>query len=67
MEKKGFLTTKEASQMLGYSVGTLYQLVHRNAIPYHKVGVNGRSLRFKQEDLMEYLNGKRVEAKVSNV
>lgn len=65
MEKKEFLTTKEASQMLGYTVGTLYQYVNRGIIPHYKVGK--RSLRFKREDLLNYLGENRVEAKASNV
>lgn len=63
--EKSFLSVAETAEFLSYKKSYVYQLIHKNAIPYHKIG--NRSVRFKREDLEEYLNGKRVEAKVSNV
>lgn len=65
--EKSFLTVAETAEFLGYKKSYVYQLIHKNAIPFHKVGAGNRSVRFKREDLQDYLNGKRVEAKVSNV
>ena len=61
--KKEFLTTSEAAELLGYKKSYMYQLIHKHAIPFYKVGASNRSVRFRQEDLLNYLNGKRVEAK----
>lgn len=65
--EKSFLTVAETAEFLGYKKSYVYQLIHKNAIPFHKVGTGNRSVRFKREDLQDYLNGKRVEANVSNV
>lgn len=63
MEKE-YLTVAETAKILGYKKSYVYQLIHKNALPYHKIGAANRSVRFKRADLEEYLNGKRVEANI---
>lgn len=58
MEKQ-FLTTKEAAAFLGYKVSYLYKLIMWRKLPYYKVG---RGVRFKREDLVNYLTECRVSS-----
>ena len=62
--EKSFLTVAESAELLGYKKSYMYQLIHKHAIPFYKVGAGNRSVRFKREDLQDYLNGKRVEANI---
>lgn len=60
MEKqKDFLTTREASCLLGYAPSYLYKLIMWRKLPYYKVG---RGVRFKREDLVNYLTECRVSS-----
>lgn len=62
MEKqKDFLTTKEAAAFLGYKPSYLYKLTMWRKLPYYKVG---RGVRFKREDLVNFLTADRREAQV---
>ena len=58
MEKQ-FLTTKEAAAFLGYKSSYLYKLTMWRKLPYYKVG---RGVRFKREDLVNYLTECRVSS-----
>ena len=58
MEKQ-FLTTKEAAAFLGYKSSYLYKLTMWRKLPYYKVG---RGVRFKREDLLNYLTECRVSS-----
>lgn len=60
MEKQ-FLTTKEAAAFLGYAPSYLYKLTMWRRLPFYKVG---RGVRFKREDLINYLTADRREAQV---
>ena len=60
-EQKEFLTAKEAAAFLGYKVSYLYKLIMWRKLPYFKVG---KGVRFKQEDLVNYLTMDRREALV---
>lgn len=62
--EKSFLTVTETAEFLGYKKNYVYQLIHKNAIPYHKVGTGNRTVRFKREDLENYLTADRREAQV---
>ena len=60
MEKqKDFLTTKEAAAFLGYKPSYLYKLIMWRKLPYYKVG---RGVRFKREDLVNFLTECRVSS-----
>lgn len=60
MEKqKDFLTTKEAASFLSYRVSYLYKLIMWRKLPYYKVG---RGVRFKREDLVNFLTECRVSS-----
>lgn len=60
MEKqKDFLTTKEAAAFLGYKPSYLYKLTMWRKLPYYKVG---RGVRFKREDLINFLTECRVSS-----
>ena len=62
MEKQNeFLNVKEAAIILGYRPSYLYKLTMWRKLPYYKVG---RGVRFKREDLINYLTADRREAQV---
>ena len=62
MEKqKEFLNVKEASCLLGYAPSYLYKLTMWRKLPFYKVG---RGVRFKREDLINFLTADRREAQV---
>lgn len=61
MEKQAFLNVKEASCFLGYRPSYVYKLICWKKLPYYKVG---RGVRFKREDLINYLTADRREAQV---
>ena len=63
MEKE-YLSVAETAEFLSYKKSYVYQLIHKNAIPYHKVGAGNRTVRFRREDLINYLTGDRREAQV---
>ena len=63
MEKE-YLSVAETAKILGYKKTYVYQLIHKNAIPYHKVGAGNSTVRFRREDLINYLTADRREAKV---
>ena len=58
-EQKEFLTAKEAADFLGYKVSYLYKLIMWRRLPFYKVG---RGVRFKREDLVNYLTECRVSS-----
>lgn len=60
-EQKEFLNVKEASIFLGYRPSYLYKLICWKKLSYFKVG---RGVRFKREDLINYLTADRREAQV---
>lgn len=54
------LTPDEAAEYLRLpSKGSIYQLVHRKRLPYHK---NGKRLTFKISDLDNFIQSGRKEA-----
>lgn len=60
MEKQNeFLNVKEAAILLGYRPSYLYKLTMWRKLPYYKVG---RGVRFKREDLINYLTECRVSS-----
>ncbi|WP_340112971.1 helix-turn-helix transcriptional regulator [Maribellus mangrovi] len=61
IKKDDRLGIMEVSDLTGYSRNTLYQLVHRNKIPYHKPEYGGRKLIFFQSEIDEWLRGKKNE------
>lgn len=62
MEKQNeFLNVKEAAIILGYRPSYLYKLVMWRRLPHYKVG---RGVRFKREDLVNFLTADRREAQV---
>lgn len=48
-----FLNTKEVAVFLQISVGKIYQLTMKKAIPFYKPG---GKLYFKKSELIEYIN-----------
>ena len=52
------LTPEEVMSRFKISRATLYRLVGKRAIPFHKVG---RSLRFSEDNIQEYLSRNRVD------
>ena len=51
-EENDILNIDEAAELLKITKSTLYKLVHREAVPFKKVG---GSLRFSKHVLMEWV------------
>ena len=57
MQDDQFLTIEEAGKLIGYKRTSIYGLVQKNKIPYHKKG----KLFFLKSELMEWLkSGKKA-------
>lgn len=55
---KNFLKPDELAQFLNISKPTVYRLIDRRQIPFHKIG---GSLRFQMKDVLKYIEGSRIE------
>jgi excisionase family DNA binding protein len=56
---KSLLSPQEMARYLNVSLKTIYRLVEGRAIPFYKIG---RGLRFKREDIDEYMKNALVES-----
>ena len=56
--KKAFFTPEELAVFLAISKATVYRLVGKRQLPFHKIG---GVLRFKRDDIEKYLESGRVE------
>lgn len=58
--EKPYLTEKETSALTGMALSTLRnQRFTRKGLPYYKVGE--RSIRYKTEDVVSYMEGRRID------
>ena len=58
------LTAREARQLLKIGRTKLWELTRRNEIPAYRVGSDNRaSLRYKKEELLQWLDGNRVNGR----
>ena len=55
---KAFLTPEELAEFLSVSKATVYRLVGKRQLPFHKIG---GVLRFKRDDIERYLDEGRIE------
>lgn len=55
---QAFYTPDELAEFLAISKPTVYRLVGKRQLPFHKIG---GVLRFKREDIERYLEGGRIE------
>jgi excisionase family DNA binding protein len=55
---KAFFTPDELAELLAISKPTVYRLVGKRQLPFHKIG---GVLRFKKADIDKYLETGRVE------
>lgn len=55
---KSFLTPDDMATLFSISRKTVYRLVDRRLVPFHKIG---GVLRFRKEDIEEYLNSTRID------
>ncbi len=53
-------TPDEMSELLGVKLSTIYQWTHIGYIPHFKLG---RFVRFKERDVMNWLESKRVNGR----
>ena len=60
LEKK-YLNEKEVAAITGRALSTLRndRFCRRN-LPYYKVGTSGRSIRYKTEDVISFMEGQRI-------
>lgn len=57
--EKTYLNEKEVAQVTGRAVSTLRnERFLRKGLPYLKIG--GRSIRYKSEDVIAYMEGRRI-------
>lgn len=61
LNKKPLLTLPQVAEILSISKAGMYRLVGQRQLPFYKVG---RSLRFSEEDVQDYLSRNRVKAMV---
>ena len=54
------LTPEELSQILHVKVSTIYQWTHMGLIPFLKIG---KLIRFKEEDIKEWISKKKIRNK----
>jgi hypothetical protein len=59
--EKPYLTEKEVSEVTGRALATLRNDRHlRRNLPYYKAGTSGRSIRYKVEDVIKWVEGRRI-------
>lgn len=52
---QSIITVKQAAEILGITPGAVYDLIHASKIGHYRIG-NGRgSIRFRREDVKDYL------------
>lgn len=56
-----FLNIEELSKLLSLTKGSIYGLVHKNAIPYHKKG----KLYFLKSEILDWIKSGKRETKSS--
>ncbi len=56
-EAKEWLNLSEASALLGIKPATIYSMTSKRALPFYK---KGKLLRFRQTELLAYLNNSAV-------
>ncbi|MCQ2574531.1 MAG: helix-turn-helix domain-containing protein [Alphaproteobacteria bacterium] len=59
MEK--LLSIKDVSAMLGISANTINGWIFKKTMPIPYYHINGRSIRFKEEDIKAYIDSVKVE------
>ena len=58
-EEETFLTIDELSKLIKMSKGSIYQLVYKNSIPYHKKG----KLYFLKSEILDWIKSGKQETK----
>lgn len=54
-----FLSPDQLAKLLKLSKATIYRLIEKRALPFYKIG---GSLRFKQNEIMEYVEKCRIKS-----
>lgn len=58
---KPYLNEKEVSAITGMAISTIRNSrFMRKGIPYYKCGTSGRSVRYKTEDCIKWIEGRRI-------
>ena len=59
--EKPYLNERETSEVTGRALPTLRNdRFNRRGIPYYKIGTAGRSIRYKREDIIAWVEGRRI-------
>lgn len=63
-----YLTSKEASSLIGISIPTLYKAINRGSIPVHNTNETGRVGRYllAKSDVLDYVRRSRVALETKN-
>ncbi len=57
-----YLTETQVSKMTGIALSTLRnQRFERRGCPYLKIGMFGRSVRYKLSDVIDYMEARRIQ------
>lgn len=59
VNEETFLTIDELSKLIKMSKGSIYQLVYKNSIPYHKKG----KLYFLKSEILDWIKSGKQETK----
>lgn len=59
--KKRLMTIRELSTMIGYSPGTIYNLIARNALPFPFVRVSSRKIMVDILDVEKWIQESKVK------
>jgi excisionase family DNA binding protein len=61
MTERMFLTYREAAELTGLALPTLYSKVHKREIPHYRLGK--RLVRFRRDELEQWMMRRRVESR----
>lgn len=55
------LGIEEVIKLTGYKKASIYSLIHKREIPFHKPAHGGRRLFFKRKEIDQWLQSNRIE------
>jgi excisionase family DNA binding protein len=58
IKSKAFFTPEELAEFLSVSKATIYRLVGKRKLPFHRIG---GMLRFKRQEIENYLENERID------
>jgi excisionase family DNA binding protein len=62
LKEQPLMTVRELADYLSITESTVYKMVNRQEIPSVRLGQNGRTLRFRREEIEAWLRNRRKPA-----